>query len=827
MDSQQNSNPTPKNPKPEIKRSISVYLIFGVVLLLLAIVAIWYFVFSKIQVPDQPVNTNQNINQMENKVWSFGLIKTAFAQDTYSNALVKAMIPFSKISFAQLQNGGDFQGVSFSDSQKAALENDGFFLAVNDIVGQTPALNDFVDMYDKFDGSSNMYLREPDDAIFISSDLALHLYHILIDRSFQSIEQNKFQPSLQAMTKALFIDSISHYNQETNPELKDSYKRLSVYYLIPLVVLDAGSSSFSAQLKPEDFETFTQYLEAVDNQQVANSEQDLAFSLNSRQYAGQNLDNEIYDLANQELILIQNAKGLAPSPLFSPLRPEFTNDYSQFKPRSHYTKNDVLKSYFIAMMWYGRMGFPLMSEPLTRDAILITGQINNLKVSDQSLAKMWSDMSDVIDFFVGDVDDLTAYQYTDEIKKVYGANVSTAQLFDQAKLAEFITQAKKDLPAPRIVSEVLDVNDDGGQREEMLNNLKQFRFMGQRFTPDAYIINNLTQGVGVPDPETGQMLPTMPTTLMPLRVLAPDNQVVSSYLNDWINDPVRIKEQNRESDKIIAKVLGRLDMEFAAYDQDMWRKNIYWRWLDIFSSLLGAYGEGYPYFMQTGSWQKKNIGTTLGSYTELKHDTLLYAKQSYAELGGGGDVPKDVPEVVKGYVEADLEFWNKIVDLATVTMNGLKDREVFPEEYEYKYQSFIDSAIFFRQLAEKELSNQTISDDDFEKLRTISTSLSRIVEPLPGGELTDKEKRAGIIADIHTDAVNEQILYQATGKPYIVYVAVSDTNGTRLTRGVVYSHYEFADTLDERLSDEDWQDIAYKSNGTMPQQDKWSSELIK
>jgi hypothetical protein len=29
----------------------------------------------------------------------------------------------------------------------------------------------------------------------------------------------------------------------------------------------------------------------------------------------------------------------------------------------------------------------------------------------------------------------------------------------------------------------------------------------------------------------------------------------------------------------------------------------------------------------------------LGSYTELKHDTLLYVKQAYAEMGGGGAGP--------------------------------------------------------------------------------------------------------------------------------------------------------------------------------------------
>lgn len=37
----------------------------------------------------------------------------------------------------------------------------------------------------------------------------------------------------------------------------------------------------------------------------------------------------------------------------------------------------------------------------------------------------------------------------------------------------------------------------------------------------------------------------------------------------------------------------------------------------------------------------------LGSWSELKHDTILYAKQGMAEMGGGP------PELLKGYVEPE------------------------------------------------------------------------------------------------------------------------------------------------------------------------------
>jgi len=833
MNPEQNNNTSEPNPS-SAGRGLPKF-IWPVVAVVMLVVAGLVYIFLGGRLPDWVGIPGGSISfvvdgQKQDNQWSFGLIQPAFARSEESGVKVRPAVPFAKIQINQIENLGSFATdgkIEFSDNQKATLEESGFFLAINNIVGEEPIKDDFVDTYDHFDGSSNQYYRQPDDAVFITSDTALHLYHVLIDRSFQSIEETKFQPMLRAMTKSLFLDSIQKYNAATDPSLKDSYKRLSAYYLIPLVVLDAGNQSAQVNIDPQNFSTFAQYLDAVEAKKIENSEKDLTFALNNKIYDGQALSDEIYDLATAELALIQKAEGKAQSPLFTPLRPEFENDYSQFKPRSHYTKNDILKSYFVAMMWYGRMGFPLSSQELTRDALLITAQINNLKVNDQDLSKLWSDMATVIDFFVGEVDDLTAYQYTGVINEVYGDSVVPESFTDEQLLNTFIAKAKKDLPAPKIISELLWVYDDGGKRDELLADIKQFRFMGQRFTPDAYIINNLTQGEGDPEPETGQKLPSMPTALMPMHVLAPDNGVVTNYLNQWINDPARIKQQGRQSDKVITKVLNRLKAEFAGYDLRIWSQNIYWRWLDALKTLLKNYGEGYPSFMQTAAWQQKNLGTALGSFTELKHDTLLYAKQSYAELGGGPGENPELPPIVKGYVEPDIEFWNKIIDLAEVTRSGLESRGVFPAEYETKYQLFIDTSKFFRQMAEQELKNEKISDEDFEELRTVSFKLGRIVEPVAGQELTKREKRAGLIADIHTDGIKAQILYEATGKPYVVYAAVKDANGTRLTRGVVFNHYEFTDKLDERLADEDWQATVYEGSGVLPATDQWSSELVK
>ncbi len=763
---------------------------------------------------------DSQVSQKEKKFDIF-LANQVFAQYVEEKSTVTPILKKEKIKIDELSNINSFD-VKFTITQKQALEDAGFFLTPNDYIKTQKdyhKADDFVDTYLHFSGNMNKYFRAPKDSLFITSDLALHLYHILIDRSFQKIEEEKFQPMLKKMTEKLFADSMENYYKATNPTLKNSYKRLAVYYLVPLKILDSAVKE--TKLNPSDFKTFAEYVDAQNEQKRQLSQAKLNLTLSGQEYNGFSLDKEIYNLAQEELNLISEAKTIGASPLFTPLRSYFKNDYSQFKPRSHYAKNSILKSYFMAMMWYGRSGFSLDSPELTREALIITNQLNNLNVEGERISQIWSNMESAIEFFVGQSDDLTFYQYFDLAKKKYGSNPDSQQFADENLLQDFINSAIKELPKPKIVSESVGLYDNGGERDNLLKKLMQFRFMGQKFTPDAYILNTLTQGVGNPDPETGQKLPSMTTALMPIYVIQPNNQLVKNYIDKWI------QENAPNSDKVIIKYLNILKDEFAGQPTETWTQNIYWNWLNSFRALLSDYGAGYPYFMQTEAWQKKNLGTVLGSYTELKHDTLLYAKQSYAELGGGYNEPDEIPPVPKGYVEPDLIFWTRLLALAEMTANGLEARDLMPKYYQEKYEQFIEVCKFFKQIVEQELQNQKISDEDFEKLRIISFKFKLITEPLPNQELTTKEKRAGIIADIHTDTVGGQILYEATGKPYIIYVAVKDVNGARLTRGAVFNHYEFTYPIGERLSDEDWQVKVYEDKGQLPPSDEWSRDLVK
>ena len=79
----------------------------------------------------------------------------------------------------------------------------------------------------------------------------------------------------------------------------------------------------------------------------------------------------------------------------------------------------------------------------------------------------------------------------------------------------------------------------------------------------------------------------------------------------------------KEAQKLVEEILE--DGSFTA--------NIYHHWLQLLGQLLLEPQENAPYFMKDPLYAVKNLITYMGSYTELKHDTLLYVKQAYAEMG--------------------------------------------------------------------------------------------------------------------------------------------------------------------------------------------------
>lgn len=814
-----------ENP-PQKKPNLVLYIILIITILAIASV-IAYLKFFFTRQTSLPGQAKTQIAQPSKPLQTTAALSSTlprFAEFREEKITVTPAIPPYTIKTDELSNLKAVEKDSskiFSSGQLAAFSNPGFFTvpAENKLKNGDEEIDfhatadEYILLYKDIAGNSSPTDRKPENAVFITSDFLLHAYHVYLDRTFQYIEELKFQPTLSILSDMLFGKSLEEAKKASDEKIKDSYTRLAAFFLVPKVILEA-----SKPLGDQYFQTPEEETKAAASDEEADKPEKILAKLETYKST---VPQKVYSKALEEIKLIIDAKEAAVSPLFKEFKKDQMDDYTQFKPRSHYAKNSALRSYFKAMIWYGRNGFLTKSDELTLDAINQTLMLNNLMKDGTKAIKLWEDIYLPTVFFVGKSDDLTVYDYSNLIDKIYGKNPGSENITDKDKFSQFKEEVKK-LAGPEIQSSIVMVDTDITTKKEALEETKSFRFMGQRFIPDSFIFSTLTQGDEAPDPETGQKLPSIPTALMPMKIFGSSR--ASTHLETWIT------KSAPKSDKVLAQDIKKLEDAFSKLEVKDWTQNLYWSWLYTLKSLFNPFGQGCPAFMQNDVWADKDLYTSLGSWTELRHDTLLYAKQSYAELGAG--MPdENLPPVPKGYVEPNLTFLNRIIALAEMTKEGLTNREVLPEEQKNKAEMLINTYKFYRDIAKKELANQKISDDDFEKLRNSASSLNYALTLPRGSTMKASEARAGLIADVHTAVTQDvkEILYEATGIPNIIYTAVKDANGTRVVRGLVYSYYEFTRPFGERLNDSDWQANIYegRTDFSTPQVPDWVKLLQK
>jgi len=276
--------------------------------------------------------------------------------------------------------------------------------------------------------------------------------------------------------------------------------------------------------------------------------------------------------------------------------------------------------------------------------------------------------------------------------------------------------------------------------------------------------------------------------------------------------------------KIILNTLG--ENQYACYLENMsqmneyvsglntaiWTQNLYWGWLYQLRPLLDKKTSGYPAFMQNNAWERKELNTFLGSWSQLKHDTILYAKQVYAELGGGMPEKKDD----RGYVEPNPHVYARLASLLKMTSEGLETRNLLSPNIKINLDRMQQLAISLKTISEKELNNEQLSDEDYELIRSYGGQLEHFWlevnkdEPAFQQSTSQRdylyENPAAIIADVATDP-NGSVLEVGTGKISDIYAVVPIDGELRIAKGGVYSYYEFTWPMSDRLTDKKWRDL--------------------
>lgn len=482
---------------------------------------------------------------------------------------------------------------------------------------------------------------------------------------------------------------------------------------------------------------------------------------------------EVAKLVQAELKRIE-ASNTARSAVF----PDLDKDYSQYIVRGHYTRGEALKRYFRAMMWLGRVNLRVEHAEETRTAALLT----SLMMKNTQARTLWSSIYEPTSLLIGKSDDLDFWQYTNALRDVTAGDVKALQ--DKKTLQKF-QKALKKLPPPRINSLLSNAqnNDKSTREKETLG----FRVMGQRFILDGAIFQRLVyREVGTRDNP---------------RSLPKGLDLLAAFGNDAaLNELARLGDNKYKNYKTQMNLARQ---QVAKIDEKDWNKTVYSGWLYTLKALATpeARDKRYPAFMHTPAWKRKEMLTFLGSWTELKHDTILYGKQTMAEMGAGGGPP----EYPVGYVEPNMQVWKRLKNLTVLTHKVLKSKNVLSKRTESLLDDLKHEIVFVESIAKKQLSNKKLTREEKERLDYYGGWLESIkmASADEGTDFLDDDDMAAIVADVASG--DGQALQEGTGFIDEIYVLVPNGNGkVRLTRGGVYSQYEFTVPAAKRMTDEAW-----------------------
>lgn len=510
-----------------------------------------------------------------------------------------------------------------------------------------------------------------------------------------------------------------------------------------------------------------------------------------------------------ELALINAHDGIAESPMMNMGVPASTpsidksrEDYSQYIARGHYTKSPELTAYFKAMMWYGRMNFRFMNDDEVRSAVLTT-----LALQKANNSASWQKIYEPTVFFVGQSDDITYTEMIGAVEKAYGKGASLSAISSNTTGFTALKEALKDLRPPQLNS--IPIFNSSITPDRTLAT-KGFRFMGQRFTVDASIFQRL-----VDREVTGRMLPNgldIPAALGSAEAL--------SILE--ANGDTKMEHYTENMDKL-RTYLGGLD-------NATWTQNLYWSWIDTLRPLLavGSSNSKLPAFMKTDAWTRKSLGAFLGSWAELKHDTILYAKQVYSEMGGG---PEIVVKDDRGYVEPYPEVYAKLASLLKKTSDGLSARGIIDSTSKDNLAKMMTLATMLEEISNKELNGEKLTEADYELIRTYGGQLEHFWLDINKEKLAEmnnevrnylSQNPAAVIADVATDP-NGQVLEVGNGHVSKLLVVMTIEGVKKIVKGGVFSYYEFPWPLSDRLTDEKWRDLINSQDA--PPQPAWTKDF--
>lgn len=508
------------------------------------------------------------------------------------------------------------------------------------------------------------------------------------------------------------------------------------------------------------------------------------------------------DRVLKELELIDKASSLYVSPIFSTEDYEYKEDYTQYVVRGYYSDSESLEKYFKVMTWYGRMAFVQTSLDLNKSALLM-----NLALNSESVYDDFQCIYEITSFFAGEPDDNTYFEYYPIIEFYLGDDITIDNLTNKQEEFNDYIEYIKELPSPEINSLIYpkDKTDD--------EVIKGFRLFGQRASFDTSLLSNLVYPnlEGESNGETRNLPDALDVPASLGSDLALDILQETTNVNDYEGYSKHIDE-NRQ----IVEEKG--DSPYTA--------SVSSAWLGLLTTLLEEKSEGYPTFMTSEAWGKKNLNTFLGSYTELKHDLILYIT---GLSNGGGAGGEEIVKDDRGYVEPEPNLYRRLGSIVSAMVTGLDSYQLISLEDIELGNTIINECSILETISIKELNGELPTDEEFDEIRNYGTfiyyiwkkwaSLNKQCEGYSDYNYVCYEDEFiypnFLTADVAVDTESGISFQLSEGRPMIIYTAVYFDGQIRIARGLTYSFYQTYIDSAYKMNDQTWKQIVYSNDRTL------------
>ncbi len=661
-------------------------------------------------------------------------------------------------------------------------------------------------------GSAYFAIYTRDLPVFITTDSILHAMHRSYDEILKELEETYFTYQIEEILSKVHSEVFTKSARYTNTLLSKHFKDVDLYLTVARNLLAGAGAKIKKAEKDDTAAKFglRDVVQGLWNGKL----------LVHSKFAQDEKVLEILNLVAS--LVLQFPGGESATYVYGDKR---YVDYSQFKPRGHYTKSIKLQRYFRCMMWLGRAdcGWNIMPQKPAgslqadrelRDAILLTSTLVDTKSMEQLKA-----IDDIITFMVGESDNLSPFTMVEVIKENNINNLSNVERDQDLKRVRNTVESNK-FANQRIRSQLVLSNKNDTIK---VPPPSLFQMFGQRFVIDSFLLSQVVfDSIISKNKKVERYMP------MGLDVMAAlgNNEAVSLLSGE-------LKKWNYSANLFACSEFVKKQLP------GFWKQNLYNLWLHSLRTIDDdmTNHKNFPEVMSSKTWQMKQLQTQLASWSELRHDTILYSKQSYsASLGC---------EYPTGYIEPYPNFYAgikyfadksaQLFEAADYSSNDKKQDKLLKEIQKRQILFFKNMSATLGQLeelSEKELKGKRFTKEEKQFIKkTIDIRGGGSGPPQYDGWYCNlfynRGRHGGLlasdwdptIADVHTDPNTGKALEVGVGDVNFCVIAIDNEKNKRVYVGPIYSYYEFHQDAKNRLTDEEWQEKIY--SGNLPSRPEW------